>query len=44
MCEGGSFVDHVNEFNMIISQLSSLEINFENEIKALFFMSSLPES
>ena len=44
MSEGGSIVDHINEFNMIVSQLSSVEINFEDEIKALILMSSLPES
>ena len=44
MFEGGSVVDHINEFNMIISQLSPVEINFEDEIKALILMSSLPES
>ena len=43
MSEGGSVVDHINEFNMIISQLSSVEINFKDEIKALILMSSLPE-
>ena len=44
MSEGGHVVDHINVFNMIISQLSSVEINFEDEIKALILMSSLPES
>ena len=44
MSEGGLIDDHINEFNMIISQLSSVEINFEDEIKALILMSSLPES
>ena len=44
MSEGGSVVDHINEFNMIVSQLSSVEINFEDEIKALILMSSLLES
>ena len=44
MSEGESVVDHINEFNMIVSQLSSVEINFEHEIKALILMSSLPES
>ena len=29
---------------MIVSQLSSVDINFEDEIKAVIFMSSLPES
>ena len=44
MSEGGSFVDHINEFNMIVSQLSWVRINFKDEIKALILMSSLPES
>ena len=44
MSEGGPVADHINEFNMIISQLSSVEINFKDEIKALILMSSLPES
>ena len=44
MSEGGSVADHINKFNMIISQLSSLEINYEDEIKTLILVSSLPES
>ena len=44
MSEGGPVADHINEFNMIISQLSSVKINFEDEIKALILMSFLPES
>ena len=44
MFEGGSVADHINEFNMIVSQLSSVEINFDDEIKALILMSSLHES
>ena len=44
MSEGGSVVDHINEFNMILSQLSSVEINFEDEIEELILMSSLPKS
>ena len=42
--ENGSVSDHINEFNMIVSQFNSVEINFEDEIKALILMSSLPES
>ena len=34
MSEGGSVADHINEFN--ISQLSSVEVNFEDKIKAFF--------
>ena len=44
MSENASFSDHINEFNMIMSQLNSVDINFEDEIKALILMSSLPES
>ena len=44
MTDGGSVADHINDFNMIVSQLCSVEINFEDEIKALILMSSLPES
>ena len=44
MSQTGSVFDHINEFNMIVSQLNSVDINFEDEIKALILMSSLPES
>ena len=30
MSEGRPVADHINEFNMIVSQLNSLEINFED--------------
>ena len=43
MFENESVSNHINEFNMIVSQLNSLDINFEDEIKALILMSSLPE-
>ena len=42
MSENGSVSNHINEFNMIVSQLNSVDINFEEEIKALILMSSLP--
>ena len=44
MSENGFVSDHINEFNMIVTQLNSVDINFEDEIKALILMSSLPES
>ena len=44
MSEGEPVANHINEFNMIISQLSLVEINLEDEIKALILMLSLPES
>ena len=42
--ENGFVSDHMNEFNMIVSKLNSVDINFKDEIKALILMSSLPES
>ena len=44
MVEGASVTDHINEFNVITTQLSSVEITFEDEVKALVLLSSLPES
>ena len=44
MAEGASVVDHINEFNVITTQLSSVEIDFDDEIKALILLSSLPKS
>ena len=44
MSEVGFVEDHIYEFNMIVSQLSSVEIIFEDEIKALILMSPLSES
>ena len=44
MSENGSVSDHINEFNMIVSQLNSVDIRFEDEIKALILKSSLHES
>lgn len=35
--------DHINEFNVITTQLSYIEISFEDEIKTLILLSSLPE-
>ena len=44
MAEGGSIADHLNEFNTITSQLSSMGINFDEEIRALLILCSLLES
>ena len=43
MVEGGYVADHLNEFNIITSQLSSMGINFYEEIRALLILCSLPE-
>ena len=34
MSETGSVSDHINEINMIVSVLNSVNIDFEDEIKA----------
>ena len=44
MAEGGSVTNHLNEFNTITSQLSSMGVNFDEEIMALLILCSLPES
>ena len=44
MGEEASVADHINEFNVIISQLSSVDIDFEDEVCALILLSLLPDS
>jgi len=44
MSECGSVADHLNYFNTVISQLSSVGVNFDDEIRAPLFLCSLPES
>ena len=44
MAEGRSVIDHLNEFNTITSQLSSVNVNFDEEIRALLTLCSLPKS
>ena len=43
MIEGGSIIDILNEFNTITSQLSSMGINFDEEIRALLILCSFPK-
>ena len=42
--EGGSVVDHLNGFNTITNQLSSIGVTFDDEVRALLFLCSLLES
>ena len=35
MSEGGSIVDHLNQFNTLTSQLSSIKVNFDDEVRVL---------
>ncbi|XP_047162886.1 uncharacterized protein LOC124832672 [Vigna umbellata] len=44
MDEGNSVTHHISKFNTIIAQLASMQITFDDEIKALLLSSSLPES
>lgn len=44
MIEGRTVTEHLNEFNTVTSQLTSVDINFNDEVRALLILSSLPES
>lgn len=41
MSEGGFVVDHLNDFNMVTNQLSSMGVNFDDEVRSLFILYSL---
>jgi hypothetical protein len=42
MSEGGSVADHLNDFNTVTNQLSSIKVDFDDEVKALLILCSLP--
>ncbi|RVW61281.1 Retrovirus-related Pol polyprotein from transposon TNT 1-94 [Vitis vinifera] len=44
MAENASVAQHLNEFNTITNQLSSVEIDFDDEIRALIILASLTNS
>ena len=44
MTESMTVTQHLNEFNTITNQLSSIEIDFDDEIRALIFLASLSNS
>jgi hypothetical protein len=44
MQEGGSIADHLNEFNTVTNQLSSVKVDFDDEVMALLILCSLLES
>ena len=44
MGEGGSIASHLNDFNTIPSQLSLVQITFDDEVRTLLLLYSLPES
>jgi hypothetical protein len=44
MSEGGSVADHLNDFNTVTNQLSSVKVDFDDDVRALLILCSLPES
>ena len=42
MSKSGSIADHLNEFNTLTSQLSSVKVNFDDEVRALLILCSFP--
>jgi hypothetical protein len=43
MSEGGFVADHLNEFNTVTNQLSSVKVDFDDEVRDLLILCSLPE-
>jgi hypothetical protein len=44
MIEGGSIADHLNEFNTITNQLSYVKVDFDDEVRDILILCSLPEN
>ena len=42
--EGTPVVQHLNKFNTITNQLSMVEIEFDDEVRVLILLASLPNS
>jgi hypothetical protein len=42
--EGIPIANHVNEFQGILNQLSSMGITFEDEVRALLLLGSIPDT
>ena len=42
--EGTPGAQHLNEFNTITNQLSSVEIKFDDDVRALILLAYLPNS
>jgi hypothetical protein len=43
MSKGGSVIDHLNDFNTVTNQLSFVKVDFDDEVRALLILFSLPE-
>jgi hypothetical protein len=44
MSEGGFVANHLNEFNVVTNQLSSIKVDFDDKFRALLILFSFPES
>ncbi|KAG9453509.1 hypothetical protein H6P81_006413 [Aristolochia fimbriata] len=44
MSEGTPIADHLNDFNKLWAQIEAVDLKFDDDVKALMFMCSLPES
>ena len=44
MSEGGYVADHLNEFNIVSNQLNSVGVNFDDEVRDILILCSLPKS
>jgi hypothetical protein len=43
MSEGGSITDHLNEFNTVTNQVSYVKVDFDDEVRAIIILCSLPK-
>jgi hypothetical protein len=43
MLEGGFVANHLNEFNTVTNQLSSAKVDFDDEVRDILILFSLPE-
>ena len=44
MQENSAITNHLNEFNLLFSQLTSKGLNLDDEMKTIFLLCSLPSS
>ena len=42
MSKGGYVTDHLNDFNIITSQLNSIGVNFYKDVRDILILCSLP--
>jgi hypothetical protein len=44
MLDGGSIANHLNDFMTVTNQLNFVKVDFDDEVRALLILCSLPES